>query len=130
MDSELYGREAIFGNDGLAARPTGLTPTGSARAAYEHRDDPPVVVLTGGRGMGKTAVLKQLRHVYREITPDAWAAEKGGAKERTGGSPADYQEFLDLLEVAWEDASRRFVAIAWPEGKPPARNCLPPAAAP
>ncbi|WP_406467179.1 hypothetical protein [Streptomyces sp. NBC_01594] len=71
MDRELYGREAIFGNDGLAARLTGLTPTGSARAAYEHRDDPPVVVLTGGRGMGKTAVLKQLRHVYREITPVA-----------------------------------------------------------
>lgn len=71
VDRELYGREAIFGNDGLAARLTGLTPTGSARAAYEHRDDPPVVVLTGGRGMGKTAVLKQLRHVYREITPVA-----------------------------------------------------------
>lgn len=73
MDRELYGREAIFGNDGLAARLTGLTPYGSARAAYEHRDDPPVVVLTGGRGMGKTAVLKQLRHVYREITPVALA---------------------------------------------------------
>jgi hypothetical protein len=73
VDRELYGREAIFGNDGLAARLTGLTPYGSARAAYEHRDDPPVVVLTGGRGMGKTAVLKQLRHVYREITPVALA---------------------------------------------------------
>ncbi|SCF85532.1 hypothetical protein [Streptomyces sp. Ncost-T10-10d] len=71
MERELYGREAIFGNDGLAARLTGLTPYGSARVAYEHRDDPPVAVLTGGRGMGKTAVLKQLRHLYREITPVA-----------------------------------------------------------
>ncbi|WP_328910779.1 hypothetical protein OG230_15370 [Streptomyces sp. NBC_00234] len=71
MDRELYGREAIFGNDGLAARLTGLTPYGSAKTPYEHRDDPPVVVLTGGRGMGKTATLKQLRHVYREITPVA-----------------------------------------------------------
>lgn len=71
MERELYGREAIFGNDGLAARLTGLLPYGSARVAYEHRDDPPVAVLTGGRGMGKTAVLKQLRHLYREITPVA-----------------------------------------------------------
>ncbi|MFF2960648.1 hypothetical protein ACFVT1_17430 [Streptomyces sp. NPDC057963] len=71
MERELYGREAIFGNDGLAARLTGLTPYGSARIAYEHRDDPPVAVLTGGRGMGKTAVLKQLRHLYRETTPVA-----------------------------------------------------------
>ncbi|MFB6779927.1 hypothetical protein ACFCX0_21405 [Streptomyces sp. NPDC056352] len=30
-------------------------------------------MLTGGRGMGRTAVLKQLRHVYREITPVALA---------------------------------------------------------
>ncbi|MFB7846641.1 MULTISPECIES: hypothetical protein [unclassified Streptomyces] len=71
MDRELYGREAIFGNDGLAARLTGLTPYGSARVAYEHPADPPVAVLTGGRGMGKTAVLKQLRHLYREVTPVA-----------------------------------------------------------
>ncbi|MFB7214643.1 hypothetical protein [Streptomyces sp. NPDC056255] len=71
MERELYGREAIFGNDGLAARLTGLTPYGSARVGYEHRDDLPVAVLTGGRGMGKTAVLKQLRHLYREITPVA-----------------------------------------------------------
>ncbi|MFF9592688.1 hypothetical protein ACF1FX_26290 [Streptomyces sp. NPDC014646] len=71
MDRELYGREAILGADGLAARLTGLAPNGSARVAYEHRDDPPVAVLTGGRGMGKTAVLKQLRRLYREVTPVA-----------------------------------------------------------
>lgn len=71
MDRELYGREAILGADGLAARLTGLAPYGSARVAYEHRDDPPVVVLTGGRGMGKTALLKQLRRLYREVTPVA-----------------------------------------------------------
>ncbi|MEU1365815.1 hypothetical protein ABZ454_06740 [Streptomyces sp. NPDC005803] len=69
MERELYGREAIFGDDGLAARLTGLTPHGSRRVVCEHGDDPPVAVLTGGRGMGKTAVLKQLRSLYREITP-------------------------------------------------------------
>ncbi|MFF2011673.1 hypothetical protein ACFVWY_21695 [Streptomyces sp. NPDC058195] len=71
MERELYGREAVFGDDGLAARLTGLTPYRLARADYEHHDDPPAVVFTGGRGMGKTAVLKQLRHLYREVTPVA-----------------------------------------------------------
>ncbi|MER6120794.1 hypothetical protein [Streptomyces sp. NPDC001743] len=71
MERELYGREAIFGDDGLAARLTGLTPHGARRVTCEHGDDPPVAVLTGGRGMGKTAALKQLRSLYREITPVA-----------------------------------------------------------
>ncbi|WEH34039.1 hypothetical protein PZB75_12065 [Streptomyces sp. AM 4-1-1] len=71
MDRELYGREAIFSGDGLAARLTGLDPSSSAKAPFEHRDDPPVVVLTGGRGMGKTAVLKRLRTLYRDVTPIA-----------------------------------------------------------
>ncbi|MBW5253653.1 hypothetical protein JGS39_32580, partial [Streptomyces sp. P01-B04] len=71
MERDLYGREAIFGDDGLAARLTGLTPHGSRRVTCEHGVDPPVAVLTGGRGMGKTAVLKQLRSLYREITPVA-----------------------------------------------------------
>lgn len=35
-----------------------------------------------------------------------------------------------MVELAPEDASQRFVAIAWPEGKPSARNCLPPSSAP
>lgn len=69
MERDLYGREALFGDDGLAARLTGLTPHGARRVACEHAEDLPVVVLTGGRGMGKTAVLKQLRNLYREITP-------------------------------------------------------------
>ncbi|MER5275956.1 hypothetical protein ABT025_09365 [Streptomyces sp. NPDC002809] len=71
MERDLYGREAVFGDDGLAARLTGLTPHGARRVVCEHAEDPPVAVLTGGRGMGKTAVLKQLRNVYREITPVA-----------------------------------------------------------
>ncbi|MFI8291952.1 hypothetical protein ACIGBL_22715 [Streptomyces sp. NPDC085614] len=69
MDRELYGREAVFHESGLAARLTGLTPKGFARTAYEHGDDPPVTVFTGGRGMGKTALLKQLRNAYRSATP-------------------------------------------------------------
>ncbi|WP_327375679.1 hypothetical protein OG393_18030 [Streptomyces sp. NBC_01216] len=69
MDRELYGREAVFHDAGLAARLIGLTPYAFARTAYEHGDDPPVTVFTGGRGMGKTALLKQLRNAYRPATP-------------------------------------------------------------
>ncbi|QGV79190.1 hypothetical protein [Streptomyces ficellus] len=69
MDRELYGREAVLDDTGLAARLTGLTPYGFAAAAYEHGDDPPVTVFTGGRGMGKTALLKQIRNAYRGGTP-------------------------------------------------------------
>ncbi|WP_406862423.1 hypothetical protein ABZO31_19010 [Streptomyces sp. HUAS MG47] len=69
MDRELYGREAILAESGLAARLIGLSPYGFARVPFEHGDDPPVTVFTGGRGMGKTALLKQLRNAYREATP-------------------------------------------------------------
>jgi hypothetical protein len=69
VDRELYGREAVFQDSGLAARLTGLTPYRFTRTAYEHGDDPPVTVFTGGRGMGKTALLKQVRNAYKGATP-------------------------------------------------------------
>ncbi|WP_010472702.1 hypothetical protein [Streptomyces somaliensis] len=69
MDRELYGREAVLAPSGLAARLTGLTPYDFAAVRCEHGDDPPVTVLTGGRGMGKTALLKQIRNAYRRGTP-------------------------------------------------------------
>ncbi|MEU9997883.1 hypothetical protein [Streptomyces sp. NPDC050848] len=69
MDRELYGREAVFQDAGLAARLIGLTPYRYARTPYEHDDDPPVTVFTGGRGMGKTALLKQVRNAYKAATP-------------------------------------------------------------
>ncbi|MFF8830754.1 hypothetical protein [Streptomyces sp. NPDC015131] len=69
MDRELYGREAVLDDTGLAARLTGLAPYTFAATGYEHGDDPPVTVVTGGRGTGKTALLKQLRNAYRGGTP-------------------------------------------------------------
>ncbi|WP_374986397.1 hypothetical protein [Streptomyces fradiae] len=69
MDRALYGREAVLDPSGLVARLTGLAPYGFAGVRYEHGDDPPVTVFTGGRGMGKTALLKQIRNAYRRGTP-------------------------------------------------------------
>ncbi|WP_370413358.1 hypothetical protein [Streptomyces fradiae] len=69
MPRVLYGREAVLQRTGLAARLIGLAGEGLGRVPYEHGDDPPVVVFTGGRGMGKTALLKQLRDSYRVATP-------------------------------------------------------------
>jgi hypothetical protein len=69
MDRDLYGREAVFHRTGLAARLIGLDPERLSGVRYEHGEDPPVVVFTGGRGMGKTALLKQLRNAYKGATP-------------------------------------------------------------
>ncbi|WP_329167379.1 hypothetical protein OG709_20800 [Streptomyces sp. NBC_01267] len=73
MDRELYGRDALL--HGLAPRLIGLPPEGYQQTPTEAfaggRDDLPVAVLTGGRGMGKTVVLKQLRTNYRGRTPVA-----------------------------------------------------------
>ncbi|MFJ5832451.1 hypothetical protein [Streptomyces sp. NPDC093089] len=69
MERELYGREAVLHEGGLAARLVGLAGKGGGRVAYEHGDDPPVAVFTGGRGMGKTALLKEVRNRYKGFTP-------------------------------------------------------------
>ncbi|MEU3397017.1 hypothetical protein [Streptomyces filamentosus] len=69
MDRELYGREAVLEARGLAARLVGLGPYGHGRVPFEHGEDPPVTVFTGGRGMGKTVLLKEVRNRYRGLTP-------------------------------------------------------------
>ncbi|MER6099574.1 hypothetical protein ABT154_27730 [Streptomyces sp. NPDC001728] len=72
MDRELYGREAVLDEAGLVARLSGLTRHGAARVPFEHGDDPPVTVFTGGRGTGKTALLKEVRNRYKGYTPLAY----------------------------------------------------------
>ncbi|MET8970078.1 hypothetical protein [Streptomyces hydrogenans] len=69
MHRELYGREAVLDPRGLAARLVGLGAYGQGRVPFEHGDDPPVTVFTGGRGMGKTVLLKEVRNRYRGFTP-------------------------------------------------------------
>nr|WP_223183469.1 MULTISPECIES: hypothetical protein [unclassified Streptomyces] len=65
----MYGREAALEDAGLVARLSGLTRDGAGKVPFEHGDDPPVTVFTGGRGTGKTALLKEVRNRYKGHTP-------------------------------------------------------------
>ncbi|MBA0053885.1 ATP-binding protein [Streptomyces sp. AJS327] len=65
---ELYGQEPLLGE--LVPRLVGLTSSDRPRLVrQEHRDDPPVVVLTGQHGAGKTAALDAVQRHYTELLP-------------------------------------------------------------
>ena len=75
VDRQLHGRGALFDTDpaGLAPRLVGLRPYAHLRHPMEHEPpaEPPFVVLSGARGLGKSAVLEELRAAYRGHTPVA-----------------------------------------------------------
>ncbi|MEU1409468.1 hypothetical protein ABZ471_45875 [Streptomyces sp. NPDC005728] len=73
MHRRLHGRGALFDIDpaGLAPRLLGLRPHQHRSHPYEHPGELPFVVLTGARGLGKTAVLAELRDAYKGHTPVA-----------------------------------------------------------
>ncbi|MEV5314731.1 hypothetical protein [Streptomyces sp. NPDC052610] len=73
MHRRLHGRAALFGTDpaGLAPRLVGLRPHQHRAVSVEHPREVPFVVLTGARGLGKSAVLEELRDAYRGHTPVA-----------------------------------------------------------
>ncbi|KOV70740.1 hypothetical protein ADK64_02585 [Streptomyces sp. MMG1121] len=84
----MHGRGALFDADpaGLAPRLIGLRPHHHRAATLEHPDEPPFVVLTGARGLGKSAVLAELRDAYQGHTPVALA---DCAEEQFARPPAD-----------------------------------------
>jgi hypothetical protein len=63
----------LFDTDppGLALRLVGLRPYQLRSSPYEHPKELPFVVFAGGRGLGKSAVLRELRDAYRGHTPVA-----------------------------------------------------------
>ena len=64
----LYGRDPLLG--GLLPRLTGLETGPRPRLVrHEHPEDHPVVLLTGGHGAGKTAVLDAVREAYEGSVP-------------------------------------------------------------
>ncbi|MEU1629214.1 hypothetical protein ABZ746_28645 [Streptomyces sp. NPDC020096] len=69
----LRERGASFEGEppGLVARLVGLQPGDHRAVPFEHRRDLPFVVLTGGRGLGKSTVLATLRGSYHGSTPVA-----------------------------------------------------------
>ncbi|WP_328378161.1 hypothetical protein OHB13_21295 [Streptomyces sp. NBC_00440] len=122
MERELYARGGLL--HGLAPRLIGLPPHGFQQTPVEafggRRDDLPVTVLTGGRGMGKTVVLKQLRTNYRGRTPVAlidcehpdFAALPSGHRRAPFWSPAT--EALSVLGEQLGPAVRGAGAIEFP----------------
>ncbi|MFE6287937.1 hypothetical protein [Streptomyces sp. NPDC057877] len=73
MGRRLYGRGALFDAEpaGLAPRLVGLRPHRHRGTAVEHPKELPFVVLTGARGLGKSAVLEEMREAYKGHTPVA-----------------------------------------------------------
>lgn len=73
MHRGLHGRGALFDTDppGLASRLVGLRPYQLRATGQEHARELPFVVFAGGRGLGKSAVLHEVRAAYRGHTPVA-----------------------------------------------------------
>ncbi|WP_242433420.1 hypothetical protein [Streptomyces sp. Root264] len=79
MHRRLYGRGALFDVDppGLVARLVGIRPYELHAEKLEHPGGPPLLVLAGGRGLGKSAVLAELWDAYTGRT------RRGEARRRT-----------------------------------------------
>ncbi|MFF4516761.1 hypothetical protein [Streptomyces mirabilis] len=88
MHRGLHGRGALFDTDppGLASRLVGLRPYQLRSNPYEHPKELPFVVFAGGRGLGKSAVLRELRDAYRGHTPVALI---DGEERQFAGPPAE-----------------------------------------
>ncbi|MBW8798241.1 MAG: hypothetical protein JF597_33060 [Streptomyces sp.] len=73
MHRRLHGRGALFDVEpaGLVPRIVGLRPYQHRALPLEHPGELPFVVLTGARGLGKSAVLGELRDAYKGHTPVA-----------------------------------------------------------
>lgn len=71
--TELHSRDSLFDTEppGLASRLIGLRPYQLGATPYEHPAEPPFVVFAGGRGQGKTTLLRALRDAYHGHTPIA-----------------------------------------------------------
>ncbi|WP_217235315.1 hypothetical protein [Streptomyces sp. AC555_RSS877] len=105
MGRPLHGRGALFDTDpaGLAPRLVGLRPHQHRATAVEHPKELPFVLLTGGRGLGKSAVLGELRDAYKGHTPVASIdCEDVQFARPTGGRPLE----------AWSPVSQALLVVA------------------
>ena len=88
MHGQLHGRGALFDVEppGLLPRLIGLRPYEHLAVKSEHPGSQPVLVLSGGRGLGKTAVLDEIGTAYTEHT------RKGEIRRRTPLARIDCEE--------------------------------------
>ncbi|MFE7030848.1 hypothetical protein ACFU9Y_11110 [Streptomyces sp. NPDC057621] len=105
MRRRLYGRGALFDTEppGLAPRLVGLRPFQHGPSPCEHPRELPFVVFAGARGLGKSAVLAELRAAYEGRTPLALIDCEA---DRFAGPPAGRPH-----EV-WSPVAQALVTIA------------------
>ncbi|MFB7502882.1 hypothetical protein [Streptomyces broussonetiae] len=105
MGRRLHGRGALFDVEpaGLAPRLIGLRPHHHRAGLLEHPAEPPFVVLTGARGLGKSAVLGELRDAYQGHTPVALA---DCAEEQFARPP------VDRPAESWSPLTQALLVIA------------------
>ncbi|KOG28511.1 hypothetical protein [Streptomyces resistomycificus] len=105
MGRRLHGRGALFDTDpaGLVPRLVGLRPHQHRATPVEHPRELPYVLLAGGRGLGKSAVLGELRDAYKGHTPVALIdCEDVQFAGPSGGRPAE----------AWSPVSQALLVVA------------------
>ncbi len=111
MRTGLHGRGALFDTDppGLAPRLVGLRPFQQRPSPLEHTKELPFVVFAGARGLGKSAVLEELRDAYEGHTPvaliDCEDERFACGDERLAGPSARPRE-------AWSPVSQAVLALA------------------
>ncbi|MFE9453562.1 hypothetical protein [Streptomyces sp. NPDC006739] len=105
MHRGLHGRGALFDTDpaGLVPRLVGLRPNQHRAHPFEHPKEPPLVVLTGARGLGKSAVLGELRDAYQGHTPVALI---DCAEPQFAAPPADRPE------ESWSPVTQGLLVVA------------------
>ncbi|MEU8955268.1 ATP-binding protein [Streptomyces sp. NPDC048518] len=113
----LYGRDPLVGS--LVPSLTGLAYEERARRKREFGDDPPVVLLTGQHGLGRSAVLDGLARAYDTRLPLAHirVAVAGAPDPETppGGVPAapaaDLVQILERLVCAFAPGLGHFPVL-------------------
>ncbi|MFG2142827.1 hypothetical protein ACGFRG_01335 [Streptomyces sp. NPDC048696] len=96
MGGELHGREPVLA--ALVPRLTGYSPAARSKARPEHAEDLPVIALTGGRGLGKTVLLRRIAEDYRPHAP-------------VGFLDCESDEFAGPFEDTWSAAAEALLSL-------------------
>ncbi|MFJ3586202.1 ABC transporter substrate-binding protein [Streptomyces sp. NPDC090127] len=152
LKAKLTVRYAALAHpDAWTAGPGREVPaTGGSTAAYETfltdiaRASKEPVPLADGQAIVAYDAMATAVHAIRQATPQGaqypgladvatqWPQVKGSLRVEGAsgwicldnfGNP--FNKAVPIVELS-QDGTQKFVQIAWPEGRPPAANCLPP----